>query len=86
MFTLTFEQFEEIAVTSGWADGKGKTAGSLSLDRIDDSKGYEYGNLRAITLSENTTKENRRRFVPLTGYLKGLYEAEKAALDGHTPF
>ena len=83
VFTLTYEQFEKIARESGWSEGRGKEADSLSLDRIDDRKGYEVGNLRAITLSANTTKENRRRFAPLTGYLRDLFEKE---LDSGEPF
>lgn len=86
VFTLTYEEFEKIARESGWSEGRGKEADSLSLDRIDDSKGYEVGNLRAITLSANTAKENRRRFAPLTGYLRDLFEKEKMALDGGDPF
>jgi hypothetical protein len=40
---------------------KGKNGDSLSIDRIDNSKGYEFSNLQALTLAANTIKENQRR-------------------------
>jgi hypothetical protein len=43
--------------------GKGKTALSFSIDRVQDGPlpGYTITNLRTLTLSDNTKKENARR-------------------------
>lgn len=59
--TITFEEFKALVLGTRYLDKKGKTKGSLQIDRIDDDKGYEPGNLRIITVSENIAKENRRR-------------------------
>lgn len=59
-FTLTFEQFKAFAEKTDYMKRKGKTSLSLSIDRIDNSKGYAPGNIQAITLRENT----RKQYVP----------------------
>lgn len=59
-FSLTFEQYRDFALSTGYFNRKGKTADSLSIDRIKDELGYEQGNLQVLTLAENT----RKRFVP----------------------
>ena len=63
VFTLTFEEFQQIAELNRYIDGKGCTRLALHMDRMDDRKGYEAGNIRVITCGENVAKENRRRFV-----------------------
>jgi hypothetical protein len=55
-FTLTLEQFNEFCKRTGYGEKKGKTADSLSVDRIRDIDGYHANNIRAITLSENTKR------------------------------
>jgi hypothetical protein len=55
-FDLTLEQFTEFCMKTGYGDLKGKTATSLSVDRIQSHLGYTYDNIQAITLSENSTK------------------------------
>lgn len=65
-FDLSFEQFKKFAIDSGWLDGKGKEATSLSIDRINETKGYSVDNVRVITLSENTAKQMRSRYVNRT--------------------
>jgi hypothetical protein len=56
-FTLSFEEYCHFAKTSGYMEHKGKTAKSLSVDRIDDSKGYSADNIRAVTLSFNSRRQ-----------------------------
>lgn len=58
---MNIEEFKEWAERSGYIDLRGKKRNNLSIDRIDGSKGYEIENIRAITLSENTSKANRLR-------------------------
>lgn len=55
-FTLTFQQFLDIAVKSGYIDRKGNFADDLHLDRINPLRGYEADNLQVISCSENARK------------------------------
>lgn len=59
-FTLTFDQYKHFAESTDYHKLKGKSSLSLSVDRIDDRAGYEWWNIQAITLRENT----RKQFVP----------------------
>ena len=58
-FTLTRERFAELW-NGGLSANHGKTKFSLCVDRIRPREGYHDGNVRLITLSENS----RLRFVP----------------------
>lgn len=59
-FRLTLFDYACFWFSTGYGVLRGKTALSLSINRIDNSKGYIPGNIEAITLSENS----RRQFVP----------------------
>jgi hypothetical protein len=63
-FTLTLEQFSEFCKHTGYNELKGKTANSLSIDRIRDVDGYHADNIRAITLSENTKRQYDSSVTP----------------------
>lgn len=63
-FTLTLKEFEKFCNTSGYDKKKGKTADSLSIDRIKDWEGYTNENIRAITLSQNTQRRYDPSVVP----------------------
>lgn len=56
-FTLTREQYIEFAVKTDYARLKGTTALSLSIDRIENGRGYHADNIQAITLSQNSRKQ-----------------------------
>ena len=58
-FHLTYEQYEQFALSSGYAERKGKTAESFSINRIDPERGYEVDNIECITLSENSSCHNK---------------------------
>jgi len=60
-FDLTFEQFESFCVETEYLHKVGKSKMSYSVDRIIEEKGYTAGNLQALTLSDNSKKENERR-------------------------
>jgi len=59
-FQLSREEYIEFAIKTDYARMKGKTTLSLSIDRIDNRKGYEKTNIQAITLRANS----RKSFVP----------------------
>ena len=72
VFSLTREEFTKLVTESGWIEKRGKTAKSLSIDRIDSRLGYQTGNVRVLTLSQNS----RLKYAPLPGWMKA--EMEKA--------
>jgi|GEM_PF-3185857 hypothetical protein len=77
-FTLTREQYVEFATKTDYAKMKGKTSLSLSINRKDNSQGYHYWNIEAITLSENS----RKLFTNMPDWMKD----EIRALElGHIP-
>lgn len=55
-WNLTLEEFRKFCSESGYIEGKGKLKNSLTIDRIDNSKGYTYSNIRVITLQQNASK------------------------------
>jgi hypothetical protein len=57
-FDLTLEQFSNFCMKTGYGELKGKTATSLSVDRIRSWEGYTVNNIRAISLSDNTKLRN----------------------------
>lgn len=69
VFTLTYEQFQDIVALTCYITEKGHTRLSLHIDRKDPCKGYEAGNIQVLTNSENAIKAARERFVP---YLTAL--------------
>ena len=56
-FNLTFEQFCEFNNKTGYVEKMGRDSDSLTVDRIDSSKGYEVGNIRALTYLDNVSKK-----------------------------
>lgn len=59
VFTITLEQFKEFLKEENYLErvrGRGKHC--ISVDRVDNSKGYEPGNLKAVTVSDNSIKRN----------------------------
>lgn len=64
VFTLTLAEFEAFCAETGYMEKRGKTGKSASIDRIDNTKGYEAGNLRILSLSENSYKRNHEDYAP----------------------
>jgi hypothetical protein len=69
-FKLTLEQFAEWVAGTDYLQNRGRTAESLTVDRIDAERGYELGNLQILTNFENG--------------LKGSYEKDRE--DDNCPF
>ena len=58
VFTISKDYFRAFCLSTGYMDGKGKKAESMSIDRIDPSRGYEPGNIQVLSLSANSTKRH----------------------------
>lgn len=55
-FTISTEYFKNFCEGTNYLELKGRGAASLSIDREDNWKGYEEGNIRAITVHDNSVK------------------------------
>jgi hypothetical protein len=62
-----FLHFKEWAYQNGYEDG-------LSLDRIDNSKGYEPSNCRWVTWDVQMQNRTNARYITLDGITKHLNE------------
>ena len=63
-FTLTFDEFRGFCNDTGYMEGKGKNADSLSIDRSKNHIGYTKENIRILTLSQNSSKRNNEDYCP----------------------
>jgi hypothetical protein len=55
-FTLTLVQFKQFCVQTGYLERRGQTPDSLTIDRIDATKGYHIDNIRVLTHEENSAQ------------------------------
>lgn len=55
-FSLTFEEFKEFCIETSYMSGKGRSATSFHIDRIDETKGYHKDNIQILTNKENVRK------------------------------
>ena len=76
-FNLTFEQFQQFDEQTGYVESKGQDKESLTIDRIDSSKGYEINNIRALTMSENSAKKVEGMTDPIEPIAKALCLAKQ---------
>ena len=58
-FSLSLDEFRGFCESNNYLDLKGRSAKSYSIDRIDSKKGYEIGNIRLLTVSENSKKKDK---------------------------
>lgn len=56
VFTITLEEFKQFCYATDYLKGKGRTATSYTVDRIDESRGYEPGNIQALRNADNVRK------------------------------
>lgn len=74
-FLLTIEQFSEFVARTDYMEKRGKSATSLSIDRIRPHIGYQADNIRVLTLSTNSRLRNAplevcERYAALAEYSK----------------
>lgn len=55
-FSLTFLEFEEFCLMTGYLDMKGREKMSFSVDRVNNQYGYSADNIQVMTLSDNSRK------------------------------
>lgn len=55
-FTITVEDFKAFCYQYNYIGGRGRSMEGLTVDRIDQDKGYIPGNLQALTNKENIEK------------------------------
>ena len=84
-FNLSPQYFRGLCDAYGFfAAKKGATfAETLSLDRLDSSKGYVEGNVQIVQVSENSRKSNREDRLPesVKAHLRKKREAVEAFLE-----
>lgn len=63
-FTISFCYFRLWCIFYNYMELKGKTGKSASIDRDDPRKGYEIGNMKILSLSDNTSKMHKDKHLP----------------------
>lgn len=64
-FSLSFPQFARFARKSDYLNRKGNEAKCLTVDRIDNLKGYTQRNIQVLTRAENSMKQARQDAIRL---------------------
>lgn len=62
IFKITFPQFCQFAIKQKLFMNKGRELDSYTIDRIDNEKGYEIGNVQVLTFQENRIKGKRLEY------------------------
>lgn len=79
-FDLSFEYFCGLTDAYCFYDPEAEDRGDYpSLDRIDATKGYERGNLRVVSISDNSIKGNKERYLP--EHVRSMLERKRIAED-----
>jgi hypothetical protein len=78
-FTLTYPEYQDFCYRTGYDILKGKQAFSLTIHRVDDSRGYSVDNIRAVRNSTNV----RFRYTDYGRHITEL-EAEEIAKSANS--
>lgn len=79
-FTISYDYFCGLMDCAGYWDHEAESRGEwLSIDRVDATRGYEPGNLRVITHSENAAKGMREKFLP--AHVQSILERKRARAE-----
>jgi len=57
-FTVTFDQWVEFCLKTGYHEAVGVEPGSATVDRIDPRFGYHADNIRVLTHAENSNRQD----------------------------
>ncbi len=57
MFTISYKEFITLASVGAYITGRGLNGSSMTVDRIDNRKGYVAGNIQFLTRSANSIKQ-----------------------------
>jgi hypothetical protein len=57
-FTITYEQWVEFCLRTGYADKVGREPNSATVDRIDPRFGYHCDNIRVLTHAMNSERQD----------------------------
>ena len=71
-FLLSYEEFQQFDEQTGYTKSKGRENDSMTIDRIDSSKGYQLDNIRAITWADNCAKKLEGMTDPIDPIAKAL--------------
>lgn len=83
-FTISFDYFCGLTDSLAYYDQEAEGRGDIpTIDRVDATKGYVEGNLRVISLSENTIKGNRERFLP--EHVRSMLERKRIEAEQQQP-
>lgn len=92
-FTITIDDFRAFCQKLPYMVGKGRTKDSYHIDRIDNSKGYEPGNLQLLTNAENRRKQlmadysdHRRPYCRVAVISPSVYKQTNPAAPNHCTF
>ena len=61
-FQITLDYWRGLTDAFGFYEAR--TNEVLTIDRVDPTKGYVEGNMRVVTVSVNSFKSNRERYLP----------------------
>jgi len=84
-FTISVDYFKGLTDSFAFFERNGNRADTLTIDRVDATKGYEPGNCRVISLASNTAKGNRERWLPehVQALLERQREEVRAEVEDH---
>lgn len=64
-FTINLRQFRQFAIQSDYLNRTGPNGHCLTVDRINNLKGYTPRNIQPLTRAENAMKQARRDAIRL---------------------
>lgn len=64
-FGITLEEFRQFCQESGYIALKGKQRWAMSIDRIDNSRGYFLDNIRMISVGANAAKGTSDDYIDI---------------------
>jgi len=77
-FCNDFQSFYDYLMACGWREG-------CQVDRIDNSKGYEVGNIRLVTSKENNRNKRNNVYYTIDNIFATINEhAERVGLNPST--